>query len=310
MRTLASFWNALVERLSAPRHLIGASLFRVVGGTAILAEYLTVYHQRHYLFGPDAAVPWDKVDPWMSIYAWSADPAFFELTFHLGVVTAVLWLLGIHTRWLTPAQLVFWFSLLQRNPLVPDGGDNLMSLLLFYALFADLDQHFACIRPRPSLRSLLADAAAVAHNVAIIAITVQVCLVYAVAGLTKVQGETWRNGTALYYALRASEFYLPGVSELLWSNASALTLASYVTVFFQISFPYFVVLGARTRVFAAIAGCCFHVAIIGMMGLVTFGLFMIAGDLVLMTDREYRRFGAWLRHRVRFAGTLRQSELG
>lgn len=87
------------------------------------------------------------------------------------------------------------------------------------------------------------------------------------------------------------------MSELLWSNASALTLASYVTVFFQVSFLYLVLLNRRTRVLAAVAGCFSHVAIIVTMGLVTFGLFMIAADLVLITDGEYRRFGAWVRVR-------------
>lgn len=50
-----------------------------------------------------------------SIYSFSADPVYFEVLFHLGIVIGVLWVLGWRTRILTPLHFVFWWSLEHRS---------------------------------------------------------------------------------------------------------------------------------------------------------------------------------------------------
>ena len=138
-----------------------------------------------------------------------------------------------------------------------------------------------------------------------LAFALQICLVYGIAGLTKVQGETWRNGTALYYALRAGEFTWPGHSELIFHNGFLLTFLAYATVAFQVSFPFLLFMNARTRTLAVLAGLTFHLGIALFMGLVTFATFLIAVDLSLIGDEEYRwLFGAVDRVRARLRAAL------
>lgn len=290
--------SARLTFLQTPHNLIGASLLRVVTGVTILYEYLHVYAQRSYLYGPQGVLPLESVR-W-SLYTLSSDWRYFEALFHLSVLTVFAWTLGFRTRVLTPLVFAAWFSLQKRNEGLMDGGHNLMQILLIYACFANVGAYFAWTPSRSgSTRTMIAAISAVTHNAAMLAIALQVCVVYAVAGLSKAFGETWRNGTALYYAFRSSEFYLPGAAELLWSNDILLTILSYATVFFQIGFPFFLFLNEHSRRLAVVVGIGFHLGVATVMGLVTFGLFMIAADLALIPDEDYRRLAegakAWVR---------------
>jgi antimicrobial peptide system SdpB family protein len=294
MASLEDQWARFVEFSSRDRFLVGASLLRVIAGVMALYEYLINYAQRRYLFGPDGVWPWDYFvteSRHLSIYALSTSPRYFEIAFHMGVLIAFLWTIGWRTRWLTPVHYVFWWSLHQRHPLIWDGGDNVMQLVLVYSFFADLGAHFSVDADRRESRAATRSAGermrAMFHNAAMLAIACQICLVYGVAGLTKVQGETWRNGTALYYALRDSEFTWPGHSELIYHNVTLLTCLSYLTVAFQIAFSFFLFGNRVTRTLIILSGLMFHLCIALYFGLVSFAGFLIAVDLSLIGDAEY-----------------------
>jgi antimicrobial peptide system SdpB family protein len=281
-----------IESYSTPRHTIGFSLFRVVAGALIVLEYLLNYAQRHYLFGPDGVLSWSTFlhqKRGFSLYQLSSEAWYFELVYHVGLLLALLWVTGFRSRWVTPLNYVFWFSLQQRNPLLWDGGDNLMRLCLVYAMFADVGQHFRLFgggsSPRPD--GLWSRMQGLTHNAALLCFALQVSLVYFVAGLTKVQGETWQNGTALYYALWPDQFRFPGLSELLYENASFLVLVSHATVLFQVAFPFMLLLNRVSRRVAILMAITFHLGIAGVMGLFTFAGFMIAAELVLISNAGY-----------------------
>lgn len=276
------------------------------------------YAQRHYLFGPKGVAGLDTVTSSDSLYALVPTELGFDLLYHAGILVAFLWLLGVRTLWTTPLNLILYESLNRVAPDLVDGGDNLARLLLFFSCFADLSSHLHVTAPtratRPlhrrgrlaKLANLWRPARAAMHNAAVLCMALQICVVYTVAGLTKVQGETWQNGTALYHAWRAREFFQPGLSEALYSSASLLTLASYLTVAFQVAFPLLVFLNRHTRRAAILLGVGFHVGIGTLMGLQTFALFMIAADLALVTDTEMRSIATLWQHLNRSATAVVQ----
>jgi hypothetical protein len=285
---------ALVEGFTVPRNRIGLATFRVFSGCLILVEYLLNYRQRHFLFGPNGVHPWDMLVAnyeGFSLYRISNSPICFELLFHLGIAVTIVWVLGFRTRLFTPLTYIFWWSLRQTNPFLWDGGDNLLQIVLVFACFADLSPvRRNSTPPGPNLqRSLLSSVAGLIHNGALLAMAVQVCLLYGVSALSKVQGEVWQNGTALYYALWPEQFSFPGVSELLFRDARLLALATHATVFFQVSFPFLFCLNRRTRHIAVAIAVTFHLGIAAVMGLFTFAGFMIAADLALVSDSAYLR---------------------
>ena len=296
-----------LQDLSIARHLRGASLFRILGGTAILLEYLMNYAQRAYLFGPNGVFPFESYVARHSgfpLYAFSQSTAYFELIYHLGIVIAFAWTLGIKTRWLTPLTLISWRALHDRNGMLWDGGDNLMGLLLIYACFVNVSAHWSFDAGASKLETDAAaskwrDASGILHNAALLAMAIQICLVYGIAGLTKVQGEVWRDGTALYFAFIDPEHGWPGVTEHLWKSGPLLTLLAYFTVAFQIGFTFLLFLNRWSRRCAVCIALSFHVGIALCMGLVTFGMFMMAADLALIEDADYESLGAGWRALVR-----------
>lgn len=298
IRELSDRYLSLLERLAVPRHRIGLNVFRVLAGCLILLQYLLNYSERAFLFGPNGAYPWDMFvseRQAFSLYHFSSSPLVFELLFHTGIVVTMAWVWGWRTRLLTPLTYLFWFSLRQTNSLLWDGGDNLMQLVLVYACFADLSPLRSGER-EPSTRSTTLSAiSGLLHNGAVLAMALQVCVLYGVSALAKVQGETWQNGTALYYALWPEQFRFPGVTEHLVRNASLLALLSHATVFFQVAFPFLFVLNRHTRHFAVFMAVTFHLGIAGVMGLFTFAGFMIATDLALISDSGYLALARWAR---------------
>lgn len=194
-----------------------------------------------------------------------------------------------------PLVFLFLWSLRERNSFLSDGGDNVSSIVLFYAIFANLGAYFFVATPNKTsgVRTTWQRCLSVIHNVAVLTIALQVSVVYVVSGLYKVQGEMWQNGTALYYIMRVDEFTWPGYSEHFYQNAYLVNLFTYLTVAFQVSFPLLLFLNRYTRFFALGWAVCFHLGIGMFMGLLTFAGYMIAAEAMLISDSEYRKLGAY-----------------
>jgi hypothetical protein len=257
--------------------------------------YVSQYGVRQYLFGPGEGglVPHhlfvDELEKTgiFSLYAWSASPVFFELLFHLGIVAALAVTLGIGGRPVLALHAVLLWSLYQRQPVLMDGGDNLMHVVLPFLLLTRCYDRFSLRSPlgRNALRripSAVRFAGTPLHNLGVAAIALQICLVYMVSGLYKVAGKTWQDGTALFYIMRVPEFELPGLSQLVYNNDALVYVLTYSTVFFLVYFPLGVAVPAL-RPWAAVASISFHAGIGLFMGLTGFALTMVACDLIFLS---------------------------
>lgn len=306
-------WSAVLDAYSLHRRaLIGSALARILLGGTGLYLYLRDYTDRGYLWGPDGVWPWQNftgpaAGDGFSLYSLSRSNVWFELVFHAGVMAALLFTLGWKTRFSCVAHYVFLWSLNQRNPVVLDGGDNVTVIVLVFFVFVDagsrfsLDARSAAARvPKGDEQSVRYRIGSVLHHAGLLAVILQICTVYLVSGMYKVQGERWQNGTALYYILRVNEFGWPGVNRLIYENAPLVVAITYGTVFFQLAFT-FLLINRRWRVFAVAGGVLMHVGIaVHMAGLVTFSLAMIALELVIMGDGHYRQLAhTWRRLRRR-----------
>lgn len=288
--------QAVVDREREPRNLIGLSLFRVLVGIAVLSEFLLVYGQRAYLFGNRGLVPYATYLDQMShfsLYWYAQSDWVFELIYHGSILVVLLWTLGYATGWLTPLVFYCWTSFTDRGPPIWDGGDNLISILLVFAWFADLGAHFSPSRAgtepkRPRLVQRV-PALGIFHNTAVRAFGIQVCIVYFVAGIMKARGHGWLDGSALYASWADPQFGWPGVTDRIAQNKALLSVLGPLTIAFQIAFPFFFALNRRSRVFILVVAMSFHLAIALLMGLLSFATFFIAAELALISDAEYRR---------------------
>ncbi|MFF7248651.1 HTTM domain-containing protein [Embleya sp. NPDC008237] len=132
------------------------------------------------------------------------------------------------------------------------------------------------------------------HNCALFVIAAEVCFIYGAAGLYKVQGSYWQDGTAMHYVLNLEYFApWPGLSHMLGENAEMGVLISYLTVFIQVGFV-FMLFAKRVKYVAIVILLGMHFGIAIMLGLPAFSASMSVGDALFLPTA----FLIWTRSRV------------
>jgi hypothetical protein len=297
---------------------------RITLGAVILLVLVTCFADRHYLWGVGSRF----IDPeatrrdWPGIFTGlfsKTDATLFDLAYLALAVLAVLFTLGWRSRIVTPFLLLLWIGLSTNSTLLTNGGDTVMRLTLFFALFADLSRHLSldAVRRRreaePGARpasSLVLAARRIAariprlvpvllHNTALVLCSYQIMLIYVNSAILKLQGEEWRDGSATYYSLVIDGYRpWPWLNDLLAQASLGVVLASFAAVAFQGLFPL-LILWRPTRVVALVVITGMHLMIGLLLGLWPFSLAMIALDFLFVRDATWREglalLGRWRR---------------
>ena len=168
-----------------------------------------------------------------------------------------------------------------RSYYILDGGNNLIELIAIYNIFFSLEKDNK--GPLGSLSSTLS-------NLALFMARIQVCIVYFVAGHSKMNGNYWTNGTALYYTLSVSEVSLGFVRDALKTlNPILIVLSAYSILAFQLSFPWLVWF-KKTRKYVISIGLIFHLGISFIMGLTFFGYALCISYFLFYDEEESIKF--------------------
>jgi hypothetical protein len=121
-------------------------------------------------------------------------------------------------------------------------------------------------------------------------IAAQVCFLYGCAGLYKVQGAKWGDGTALHYVLNIDLFRpWPELSQMVAGHHVLIAVVAYLTVLVQVAFPFTLFSRMKYPVLILLFGM--HVNIAVLMGLPLFSGAMIVADAAFLPDRFYRALG-------------------
>ena len=292
--------------------LQAASLLRIGYGLLYLVFLLREFPHRDEIWGPGS--PWTPAlarelfgqTGWFSILTLSDSTWYFELCYGFALVTAALFMLGWHTRALSLLFALVVLSFHARSIYMADGGDNLTVLMALYLVLTDcgrcrsLDARRrrrassrvagwpGAPRRSPSSARQQADLArrmlsTLLHNCGMFVIAAQVCILYGAAGLYKVQGGLWRDGTALHYVLNLDLFQpWPALSAQVDSHQLLAVIAGYVTVLVQVAFPFTVFSRLKYAVLCVLLSM--HVGIAVLLGLPMFSGSMIVADIVFLSD--------------------------
>ncbi|MFE9674524.1 HTTM domain-containing protein [Streptomyces sp. NPDC006259] len=295
-----------------PVHLYATSVLRIGYGSLYLAFLLREFSHRHEIWGPGAA--WTPAlaaqlfdqTGWFSVLLLSDNPVYFELCYALALVTCALFTLGWRTRGTSLLFAVVVTSFHARAIFMTDGGDNLILLMALYLTLTSCGRHWSLDSRRrrmeaartdggpqrvrkPSARQLRAariTLTTVVHNCAVFVIAAQVCLLYGSAGLYKVQGSLWGDGTAVHYVLNLELFRpWPVLSHFLDQYPVVIAAVSYLTVLTQVAFPF--VLFGRLKYPVLVLLLSMHLGIAFLLGLPLFSGAMIIADAVFLPDRFY-----------------------
>ncbi len=142
-------------------------------------------------------------------------------------------LVGYRTKLATIASWVLLISLQNRNPIILQGGDILLRMLAFWAMFLPLNAYFSLDR---ALDNSNAEYPQRAFTVGSLSLMAQVAFVYWFAALLKT-GPEWRtDSSAVYYALSLEQFATP-VGRFLLQFPYLLRLLTFLTLAIEVLAP-------------------------------------------------------------------------
>jgi uncharacterized membrane protein YphA (DoxX/SURF4 family) len=264
--------------LHEPLHRSGQRALQLALGAMICFRVITEWPAISYLFGPHSIA---SIEPSVSSYlaakAFSTDfRAHATLAIEAGLASCLA--LGFATRWATIALLLVVKIVFARQPWILDGGDNVVGVVLPYMCFllpARTKNWHAGIRVW-------------LHNLGVIAIIAQTCIIYWTAGFYKIQGSMWTGGTALYAISQVDLFSTP-LSSAMFKNPWIVTICTYATMIHQIWFP--IAIFTRLRPLWIAVGTMFHISIAILMGLLPFSIIMMGMEWVTLRDAEFAYLG-------------------
>jgi hypothetical protein len=276
MEPLSKIWRWLGNN---PHQLIGIRVLQVALGAKLLFDTFTLLPFATFLWGPHG-IGWGSTKPVLGPILGNLFDRLFQtdacIFYILSVlVIGALWLvIGYNTRFAILLALVPFFLLRRRLPEITDGGDNLTQIVLIYMLFLLPNRaKFSSGQFRVWL-----------HNIGVLAIILQLVIVYFIAGFAKANGDWWQQGVALYYITQVQWFTLPG-ANVLFTNPWLVTIATYGSMFYELMFPTAII--SRLKLPWILFGILFHIGIAVIMGMVSFATVMSGLDLFLISDQEY-----------------------
>jgi hypothetical protein len=178
------------------------------------------------------------------------------------------------------------------NPLPRYGADDVLLVVLFCLLWADCGKRISVDAWLAARSGPVGPPVATQPIWPLRLLQIQVALIYLNSGLWKLFGETWRDGSAIHYALEYNllhrfPFEIPSGLEV-W-----LVVATFTTLLWELGFA-FLVLHPVTRRIALVMGVLVHGGIFVLLEIGVFSWVMMATYLAFLDpERVAQLVGRW-----------------
>jgi hypothetical protein len=195
------------------------------------------------------------------------------------------------------SNIIVWaghLSFIARSYVAWYGLDVVLAMLTFYLMFGPTGRAFAVdslIRRRRAVKTSQGTegqpdpAPSWSANVVIRLIQIHICIIYLCSGLSKLQGEMWWNGTAIWQVVMTQDmvpFDLRWLATLPdWALALLFEPAAALTVAFEISFT-FLIWNRLLRPLLLMGAVLLHLGIGLLVGLDAFSAAMLTGCLAFV----------------------------
>ena len=123
-------------------------------------------------------------------------------------------------------------------------------------------------------------------NIAIRLIQLHMCIIYLFAGMSKLTGPAWWNGTAMWNAFGNLEYQSLDMTWL-HSHPWLVNLMTHVTVFWELYYCA-LIWPRRLRPIMLALAVPLHLGIAVCLGMMTFGLVMLIGNLAFVSPELVR----------------------
>jgi hypothetical protein len=296
-RSLAEEWNAFWYQPADPT-LLG--VIRILTGLMLLYTHAVWGLVLGQFFGPASWLSAGLVraiqqDQYTYSFWWLVPDAWMWHAYGLSMAVLLLFTLGLWTRLTSILSFVVVVSFAHRVPEAMFGLDQINGMLSLYLAIGPSGQALSLDRViagwrRGSAASRPAPGAGA--NLALRLINVHMCVIYFFAGISKLQGESWWTGEAMWRALSNLEYQSIDMTWLA-VHPWLLNLFTHVSVLWEISFCA-LIWRPRLRPLMLAMAVLLHVGIGACLGMWTFGLIMLVGCASFLPGEGVANFVASL----------------
>jgi hypothetical protein len=211
-------------------------------------------------------------------------------TLHIAALAVfALFMLGVGTRVTSILAFLITVAYVNRVPGALFGLDQINGMLALYLAIGPSGAAYSIDRliARRRAGGALPVTPRIGANVAIRLIQLHMCVIYFFAGVGKLQGATWRGGTALWFSFANLEYQS---LDMTWMADWPLTmnLLTHITVYWEVFFCVLVWPRLLRPIVLAVA-VPLHLGIAFFMGMMTFGIVMLFGCLSFVPPWLVRR---------------------
>ena len=210
-------------------------------------------------------------------------------TIHI-VALSVFFLLTIGFFSRTMALLAYLFAVSYASRVTPGayfGLDKVNCMLALYLIFGPCGARYSIDRLWRLRRGNTEVPPSSTANLAIRLIQVHMCIIYLFSGIAKMQGEQWVTGEASWLSFAMYEYQS---LDMTWmaSHEWLLNLMTHATVFWELSYCA-LVWPALTRPWVLLMAIFVHGGIALFLGMPTFGMVMLIGNLAFVSPKTVRK---------------------
>jgi len=273
-------WNSFFFN---PVPVYSLALFRIIFGLVLLCDAVyNLMNIKEYL-GPQGLIGFDRYKG-RSGYAFSLFRLFpptlgsaYAIVF-IHIFFLLFLILGLLTQLSTFFVFLTLCSIVNRNPTICNGGDNVSRVMCFLLIFAPSGEVY-------SLDNLIFPSGPGTSTIyfqpwAVRLMQVQLSIIYIYTAYWKLKGATYRNGTALYYVVKNDLYKRFSVPEIVVRRPFVQVLTwGVLALEFALGFGLWV---EDVRVPLLIGGFLLHLSIEYLLNVHFFSWYMMAALLLFI----------------------------
>lgn len=262
--------------------LAPVALFRILLGALLFNYFWQLYPNLDAFFTDDGILPrsvlfahWTDRPTILAAFGewWQVVPIWI-----FALVVSVTLTIGFRSRLSAALAFLALCTIQWRDPLIADGSDYVYRLSAFWLIFTGAGDRISLDAALRRARGDVLTGRGSAFPVRILEF--QTALIYLFTAFEKLPGQTWTNGTAIYYALQLDHTWSRSFAIPLAQNVAISNVLTYGTLAIELAFlplVFFPLANRYTRLVAVVGGAGLQAGIAILMNVGNFPIVMLAG---------------------------------
>lgn len=280
----------LASELNRPVYAIPVDIFRILAGLVSFLYFLRTFFEAHYFSNPQGLIDHDLIQDIfgftrLGLFQKGMTEVSFQIIFLIACAASLALMLGYRTKLIAGLLFLLAVSTYRWNFLVIYVEDALVHLALLWTFLLPIGNTLILKDwIRDGKKAVAKWKQTLVPGAAVRCFLGNLALAYVTAGLWKWTSPMWRDGTALYAALKVPV----GRFASFWSleHLPLLKAGNYFSLLIEPLLALIIFLPTNSRLkWALLAGMiAFHVGIIVGMDIPFANLAMLAGAVLIFRD--------------------------